>query len=200
MFDCLIGTIKEIKEQHVTLLVNGIGFGLSVPQTNNLEKNKSTEFYTYLHWNSENGPSLFGFQEEIDRIVFLMIIDCSKIGPKIALSVLENMTANEFLETISSQDEKRLSTINGIGEKKAENIIMQLKHKVSKLISSGTIKPSQTSGLSNYQTLSDALLSLGYTRQEITKTIQNLSKEANDKSLSFDQLMRRALSFLSKGI
>lgn len=199
MIDYLIGTVKGIKEQSITVFVNGVGFNVFTPKVTNIENNKPVELYSYMHWNAENGPSLYGFKEELERTVFLMIIDCPKIGPKIALSVLQQMSANEFLEVISTQDEKLLSSVNGIGEKKAENIIMQLKHKVSKLIASGDIKPAAESDFAQFQTLNDALTTLGYNKQEITKAIQKLTKETAGESLKFDQLMRRALAFLSKG-
>lgn len=207
MIDYLVGKVKDIKDNKVTVLINGLGLSVSTPNATQIKLNDNVELYSYMHWNAENGPSLFGFKEELDRTVFLIIISCSKIGPKIALNVLNQMSASEFLEIISSQNEKALSRINGIGPKSAENIVTQLKHKVSKLISEGNIKPS--SSLSHFQTLNDALLTLGYTRQEITKVLQDQSlqdQSLQDRSLQggsnngFDQLLRRALSILSKSI
>ena len=67
----------------------------------------------------------------------MLVIGCSGIGPKIALAVLAHLGAQGFVEVVSCGDERALSKVNGIGPKKAEQIIVQLKHKVSKLISSG---------------------------------------------------------------
>jgi len=198
MINYLSGSIKEISEQSLTVIINGIGYSVNTPKTDQLQVDTNIELHSYMHWNSDNGPTLYGFKTTLDKTIFLMIIDCPKIGPKIALNILNQLSANEFLEIISSQDEKRLSSINGIGEKTAENMITFLKRKVAKLISSGEIKPTEQSGFSHYNTLNDALTSLGYTKQEVSKAIQKLSKE-NEK-LTFDQLMRRALSFLSKGL
>ena len=69
-----------------------------------------------------------------------MIIDCPKIGPGIAINILSQISAGQFLEIISSHNEEALSSINGIGPKKAEQIIVTLKSKVAKLLTSGQIK------------------------------------------------------------
>ena len=199
MIDYVIGQIKKVEETSLTILVNGLGLAFQIPHTQNLKEGDSVELYSYLHWNSENGPSLFAFRTKLEREVFLMIIECSKIGPKIALSILSQMPPEEFLEVISSADEKKLSSINGIGLKKAEQIIIQLKHKVAKLITSGKIKIEEKHNFAQWQNLSEALISLGYNRQEINQAIVHLRKEKT-QNVSFDQLLRRSLSFLSKGI
>src|SRR3972149_1046530 len=115
MIDYINGKIKEIREKSVTLDVQGFGVALSMPQAEKLVKDSLVTLYTYLHWNAENGPSLFGFHCELDRKVFLLIIECPKIGPGIALNILSQFTAGQFLEVIATQNEKQLSSINGIG-------------------------------------------------------------------------------------
>ena len=197
MIDYVIGIVKKVQDLSLTILVNGLGLSFKIPQTQNIKEGEKIELYTFFYWNSEKGPSLFAFQSEIERTVFLMIIDCPKIGPKIALSILSQMNADKFLEAISAHDEKRLSTINGIGNKKAEQIIIQLKDKVSKLISLGQLQINENEELSHWQNLNDALVSLGYTRSEITNAIKHLGV-LKLENVSFDSLLRKSLSFLSK--
>ena len=199
MISYLCGKIKDVSEKSITLLVHDIGFLLYVPKPSGLITNNSAEFFTYLHWNAENGPSFYGFQSELERKVFLMIIECPKIGPSIALSILSQIGSNEFLNIVNSQNEKALSNVNGIGEKKAEQIIVTLKHKVSKLLTSGQISVSedQQQNFVQWQNINDVLNSLGYTKQETTQTIQHLSKKYNGENISLDQLIRAALTFLS---
>lgn len=199
MIDYVIGQVKKVKESSLTILVNGLGLSFQMAQAQGVKEGDQVELYSYFHWNSENGPSLFAFRSELERELFLMIIECSKIGPKIALSILSQMPPEEFLEVISSSDEKKLSSVNGIGAKKAEQIIVQLKHKVAKLITSGKIKVGENKSFVQWQNLSEALVSLGYNRQEINNTLVQIRKE-KIQNFSFDQLLRRSLSFLSKGI
>ena len=201
MIDYLVGKIKKINEKSITLLVNGLGFNLQIPQIKNLQENKDAEFYTYMHWNQEKGPSLFGFQQELERTVFLMIIDCPKIGPGIAVNILSQMSAGHFLEVISSQNDKALSEINGIGSKKAEQIIVNLKHKVTKLLTSGKISFDETQqDFTQWQNINDVLVSLNYSRQEISKAMQYLTEKHGGQNVPLDKLIRSALSYLSGNI
>ncbi|MBD3232053.1 hypothetical protein GF322_05365 [Candidatus Dependentiae bacterium] len=197
MINYLSGKIKDIKEQTVTLLVNGVGFALQVAQTKHLIKDKEAEFYTYLHWNSEKGPSFYGFSNEVEKTVFLLIIDCPKIGPGIAINILSQIDSMQFLEIVSSQNEDALSDINGIGPKKAEHIIMFLKNKVAKLLSSGQIKIGKQQNFVQWQNVNDVLTSLNYSKSEITKTMQYLTEKYSTQNVSIDQLIRAALSYLS---
>jgi Holliday junction DNA helicase RuvA len=197
MINYLVGKIKEVKEKSITLLVNGIGFDLNVAHTKNLQKNKEIELYTYLHWNQEKGPTIFGFQEEIEKTVFLLIIECPKVGPSIAMKILSHINAGEFLEIISSQNDKALSKVNGIGTKKAEQIIVNLKNKVSQLLTSGKLPAQSQQDFTMWQNVSDVLVSLNYSKPEITQAMQHLTQKHSGQNTPLDQLIRSALSFLS---
>ncbi len=199
MISYLSGKIKDVGDRTITLLTSDIGFLIHVSHPANFSVNNSAELFTYLHWNTENGPSFYGFQTELERKVFLMIIECPKIGPSIALNILSQIGAGEFLNIVSSQNEKALSSVNGIGEKKAEQIIVTLKHKVTKLLSSGQINilGDQQQNFVQWQNVNDVLCSLGYTKQETSHALQHLTKKYNGENASLDQLIRSALTFLS---
>lgn len=198
MISYLCGKIKEVSEKTITLLVNDIGFLLYVPQAGSLHKDSTAEFFTYLHWNPENGPSFYGFQTDLERKVFLMIIECPKIGPSIALSVLSQIGANEFLNIVSSQNEKMLSSVNGIGGKKAEQIIVTLKHKVTKMLASGQISVSESQQeFVHWQNVGEVLTSLGYSKQETSQALQHLTKKYTGENISLDHLIRSALTYLT---
>lgn len=198
MINYLIGKIENIAEKTLTIVTNGIGFQLQVPNTKPFEANKEIKIYTYMHWNQEKGPSFYGFHDELERQIFLMVIDCPKIGPSIALSILSQIPPTRFIEIITSQNEEALSSINGIGEKKAEQIIMQLKRKVSKLISSGQLNLSeQQQDFTHWQNVNDVLISLNYSKPEIAKAMMYLTEKYSDQNYPLDKLIRSALSFLS---
>lgn len=193
------GTIAEIKDQAVVIDVNGIGYLIAVPTSIKFHTGQKVALATHMHWNQEQGPSLFGFEHEFERTVFLLIIGCSGIGPRIALAILAHLGAQSFLEIISAGDERALSKVNGIGPKKAEQIIVTLKHKVSQLISSGQGSFDDKKAKS-WQEVSQALESLNYTRTEISHAMQYLTAHHAGADLPFDQLLRQALGFLSKRV
>jgi holliday junction DNA helicase RuvA len=196
MIGMLFGKIESVSGKSIILMVNGIGFSLSVPNVQKMEKEKETTFFTYLHWNQEKGPSLFGFQSELEKTVFLMVIECPKIGPSIALNILSSMSAEQFLEVVTSQNEAALNAINGIGAKTAEQIVMHLKRKAAKLVSSGEVATG--GGFVQWQQINDVLVSLNYSKQEITKALNYLAEAHQGQEVSLDQLIRASLSFLSQ--
>lgn len=197
MIHCITGIIKDIKEQSLIIDIGSIGFNIIVPITAKFQLGQSVSLLTYLHWNQEVGPSLFGFENEFDKTIFLLIINCSGIGPKIGLSVLTHLGSQGFIDAINTADEKALSRVNGIGSKKAEQIIVALKHKVVRLISSGKCSAD---GLKSqvWQEVSQALESLNYSRSEITNAMHYLAGNTTTEEPSFPLLLRSALSFLSK--
>lgn len=197
MINNLVGTVKEVKDQAITVDIGAMALQVAVPQESLFQTGSQVKLHIYMHWNQEQGPSLFGFQDELEKKVFLMIIDCSGIGPKIGLAVLASMSPQHFLEIIQSGNEKALSKVNGIGAKKAEQMIVQLKHKVAKLLESG-IQITGSAQLTHWQNLTQVLESLNYSRGEIAAALKHLRDSEPQTDAPFDQMMRRALSFLSK--
>jgi Holliday junction DNA helicase RuvA len=197
MIQYISGTIKEVIEHGVILDVGPMGLHVFVPSSTKFHPGQTVTLSTYVNWNTETGPSLFGFEHDFERTAFILIIGCPGIGPKIALTVLEHLGAKGFLETVNTEDAKTLSKVNGIGPKKAEQIIVHLKHKVCQLISSGCGYPHDGAA-KIWQEVSQALESLHYTRTEISHALQHITTHHGTEMPTFDQLLRQALSFLAK--
>ena len=197
MINAIHGIVKEITENIITVDIGNLGFGIQVPQSSHFQIGQKVELLVHMHWNQENGPSLFGFNSTLEKTVFLLITSCSGLGPKLAMAVLAQLGAAEFLEAVQSGNEDALSAVSGIGAKKAEQIIVQLKHKVAKLIESGiSLGGSQT--LEQRYNISQVLKSLNYSKQEISAAMNYLNDTYPNNTVAFDQLMRHALGFLSK--
>lgn len=127
----------------------------------------------------------------------MLVISCSGVGPKLGLAVLEDLGPQAFLDAVTEENDRALSKVSGIGAKKAEKIIVLLKHKVAKLIQSGAICQS-TGKVSRMHEITDVLKSLNYSRPEISAAMNHVNKKHAGQDYSFDQLIRYALSFLSK--
>lgn len=201
MFSYLRGKITAVSEGTVTLDVQGVGFAFQVPSPEFFQGKQDISVPVHMHWNSDNGPSLYGFSSELERTVFLLITSCSGLGPKIGLAVLHQLSPGAFLQAIQEGDDKSLSSVSGIGAKKAEQIIVQLRHKVTKLIDSGVVlEQGAHESLEQWKNLTQVLQSLNYSRQEIESTLAHLRKEGGGAAAPFDALMRQALSFLAKKV
>jgi Holliday junction DNA helicase RuvA len=156
------------------------------------------EVFTYLVWNSETGPALFGFCSEIERQAFKILIDCPKIGPVLSMNILTQIPAKDLFLLIFQEDESALSKINGIGPKSAKNMISFLKEKAAQFLRKNIIVgiDSSENGKAFLLDVKEALSSLGYSSQEINSVILELSKDKN--ITSFDQALRQAFSFFQK--
>jgi Holliday junction DNA helicase RuvA len=201
MLSYLRGTICSILQNAIILDTHGIGFSFQVPSPEFFQGKKEVTVPIYMHWNAENGPSLYGFSSDLEKTVFLLIISCSGLGPKIGLAVLHQMSPGAFLQAIQEGDHKALSGVNGIGAKKAEQIIVQLRHKVAKLVESGVaLEGEAQASLEQWRNITQVLESLNYSRQEIERALSHLRETGGGKAPSFDGLVRKALSFLAKKV
>jgi len=201
MINFLHGTIRETKEQGIVLDIGPMGFDIQVANSAVFKTGDTVDLFTHLHWNQEHGPSIFGFQSEIDKQVFQLIISCSGMGPKVALAVLHQLGAATFIQTIQTGNEEILSKVSGIGPKKAEQMIVHLRQKVKKMLSGGiTIDSTSIQAGQQLNDVINALESLNYSRPEINKAMKYLSEECAYTTLPFEQLVRKALSLLSKRI
>lgn len=197
MIHSLHGTITHKAEKQVVCRVNdGISFGLAVADESAFILNRKTDIFVHLHWNQEQGPALFGFATADQKELFILITSCPGIGPKLALTMLGHLSPEQIITALIQNDAQQLSTVPGIGLKKGEQLCFALKNKVEKLLTSGTME--LTSGVATqWKELSAALESLNYSRAEIVHALDHL-RSSDQASASFDHLLRKALSFLSK--
>jgi len=198
MISYIKGNIRSISDQQIFIIsdVLQIGFTIGVVQSSCFSIDKEVELYLYMHWNQEQGPSLYGFPTIKERELFALINSCSGIGPKMALTMLGQIDAALFISAIQSHDIKALSQLKGIGAKKAEQLILQLKDKVDGFVS---VHKIQAVGAARHLIqIGDVLQSLNYSRPEIQQTIAYLRDRQYESEPSFDRVMRSALSFLSK--
>lgn len=198
MINHIKGTVSAIEQGSITVDVAGIGFGLSITTPEQYIVSQQVNLAVYMHWNQETGPQLFGFSSSIERQAFILIISCSGIGPKIALSILSQMSPHEFLAAISLADAQKLSSLKGIGLKKAESMILQLQDKVKKVAETLPNLQEDNLPLAHIKNITEVLISLHYSRHEIGHAIEHIKQNGSFASAPFDDLLRRSLTFLSK--
>lgn len=196
MVEYVTGIVKQLDEGLLILEVGFIGFTIQVPITMNAIQSKELQLYIHLHWNQETGPSLYGFSTQREKRIFLLVTDCPGVGPRIGMAVLSELGVDRFLEAIQAGDIKALSSVNGIGAKKAEQMVLSLKHKVAQLIKSGFEVSAATT--IQWQEVMQVLESLHYTKTEVAQALQYVQAQSKESNMPFDGLIRTALSFLAK--
>jgi Holliday junction DNA helicase RuvA len=201
MIEQITGTVQAIAPQKLVITVaGGIGLGVSVPSEQLATIGQVISLYAYMHWNAENGPSLYGFMTETDRQVFLAIINCPGIGPKIGLGILQAMPAGTFIGAIACDDTKALCAVPGIGARKAEGIIVALKGRLDAIAGATLAEQAPASAAhANLLEVTRALSSLGYERMEITRALATLKKVENLEQQTVAMLLKKALAALARG-
>ncbi len=201
MLSFVQGKVISVDQQSITVQSGDFGLSLATARPEAYQKDQEVKVAVYMHWNQEQGPTLFGFASELEKKVFLLITSCSGIGPKIGLAALSQLSPSDFLTAIQEGNDKALSAVSGIGPKKAEQMVVQLRDKVAKLVETGVTEGVQgATALEDWKNVTQVLKSLNYSRPEIDAALSFLRKEHGGKACSFDELIRHGLSFLAKRV
>ncbi|MBY0110307.1 MAG: Holliday junction branch migration protein RuvA [Candidatus Babeliaceae bacterium] len=200
MISTLKGIVQSQKNDAMVLQIAGFGLQVHIPENVIASIGSEVQLYTYFHWNQDQGPSLFGFFEVGQRDLFVQLISVSGIGPRMALALISAFSATALIEALISGNIALLSSVSGIGRKKAELLILSLKDKIQKMEFSSGSPDTQSLGLlsMHMRDLTDALISLGYSRQEILLAVEQLRALDGISKMSFDQLLRKSLQLLAK--
>ncbi len=198
MISFIRGKIVEITETAITVDQQDIGFLLFVVNCSSFVLGQSVELFIQLVWHQDQGPALFAFTTKDERMLFNLLISCSGLGPKIALAALASMSPSSIVRAIEMKDAKALSTIPGIGMKKAESIILQLKDKVDRLVKQGFAIDNAAS-FENLKNLGQVLSSLGYAQKEVSDAVQYTKVQLQDlPQAPFDEWLKKSFSYLAK--
>jgi len=131
MYAYLKGIVSYTEPDAVILDVNNVGYRVYVPNTllAALNVGDMITLYTYTCVR-EDAFILYGFESRDDLELYKMLINVSGIGPKMGISILSVMDANDVRSAIMLQDAKLLSSAPGIGAKTAGRIILELKDRI----------------------------------------------------------------------
>ena len=197
MIVSLKGILVNKNPSEAIIDVNGVGY-LCFISNNTYDslplKGVEVSLLIY-HQISENSQNLYGFSDEVEKDMFLMLISVSGIGPKTGINLLSSVSPNEFKRRLVAGEVELLSALPGIGPKTARRIIVELKDKlVSYSDNSMPIENSENS--ESYQDAYDALKSLGFNINEINKCLSALTESNVD--FNTQDLIKEALKVLKK--
>jgi Holliday junction DNA helicase RuvA len=203
----LSGTLLSKQATSVILDVGGVGYEITIPVSTfyDLEDPGATvqlRIYTHVR---EDALQLYGFKTARERELFMRLISVSGIGPKLGITLLSGMSADEMIASIRTNNLARLTLIPGVGRKTAERLVIELRDKVASLSSpeleeelgagtaEGAALPTEDSMRSD---VLSALLNLGYQRSSAEKAVTAALDEGGD--ISVESILRRSLRKLAK--
>jgi len=186
---------KLIARHPNQVIVDAMGVGydvtISVPTFSELPP-AGGEVSLHIHTHvREDQIALYGFLRPEEKNLFEKLIGVSGIGPKLAITILSGMPADEMTAAIRGNDVARLTKIPGIGRKTAERMVLELRDKLPPV---GTDQVHVIPSLSAIQEdVLSALMNLGYQRAGAEKALLSIEKNG-----SFDTMFRAALAVMSK--
>jgi Holliday junction DNA helicase RuvA len=204
MLDRLRG--KLIEKNYTKILVEtggGLGLRLLTPLSTALSlpaEGAEVTLHTRLILRQES-VELFGFLTKLERESFDVLTSVSRIGPRLALTIISAMGPGELELALTNQDISRLSSIKGIGTKTAERILVELKDKTSRLrdLQAGEGGGHRPQGAPGPATAlgeaAMALQSMGFSKAEAEKALKAvIAKSGPDQGI--ETLIREALKAL----
>lgn len=193
------GKVTTKGENYLVVESNGLGYEMIATMGAVFEFGKDdgeVTIPTYLKV-SEDGVSLMGFKNLSEKDLFLKLITVSGVGPKLAITILSNISVEDLCLAIATEDSKMLAKVKGLGKKTAEKIILELREKVGSI--AGAKLPLEMGAIagidqSAIEDASNALMSLGFTAGEAMKLATKQAKEGD----TAEQIIKKCLKDMAR--
>jgi holliday junction DNA helicase RuvA len=193
----LRGTLLAKHPNQAIVETHGVGYeiAITVPTFSELPA-AGTEVALHIHTHvREDALSLYGFLRVAEKHLFEKLLTVSGIGPKLAITILSGMPADEMVGAIRGGDVARLTRIPGIGKKTAERMVLELRDKLPPPMGAAEVSVTAPSPMED--DVLSALLNLGYQRATAERALQAAARGGKGPP-SFEILFREALAVLSK--
>jgi len=198
VYEYLTGVVSIVAPQYIVIDVNGVGYKLLVanPYRFNEDPQKKVRVYVYQAVRDDD-ISLFGFNDQDEKQLFMQLINVSGIGPKSALAILANPDHQGLIDAIANNNIGYLTKFPGIGKKTASQIVLDLKDKITAVATTGPLFATDDQEVADENpALADALAALkalGYKERDVKK----VKKHLQDKQKTTDEYLRSALRLLN---
>ena len=192
------GTLDEVTSKSIIVESGGVGYEIltydyvirKLPALHS-----DIKIFTYLDV-KEDSMKLYGFLSNREKELFIKLISVSGVGPKGALSILNELGPDNLLAAIIANDSKAISKANGIGAKTAQKVVIELKDSVSlegSIFDQGADYSSESDDAGVVSDAAQALCALGYSNTDALKAIRKI-KDVDGKTAQ--QLIKEALKYL----
>lgn len=190
----LHGTLAQKTPEHLIIDVNGVGY-LVLVSLNSFyrlpDPGRPVKLLVHTHVR-EDALQLFGFIDQAEKELFLLLVGVSGIGPRLALNILSGTPLEQLLEALEAGDLVRLVAIPGIGKKTAERLVVELRDKVKQTRAARGETAATVGG--DFEEAISALVNLGYRRNEAERAVKSAKGEGAEE---IETLIRGALKRLS---
>jgi len=208
MIGFLRGRVHSTDSGRLLLDVGGVGYELFMPDRDLARLPASgKEAFVYVHTAfRDDAISLYGFTSRERRELFLLLIEVSGVGPRLAMNALAGISAHDLLGALARGETAVLQAIHGVGKKTAARLCVDLKDRAAKLLKESGIPAGEDSAAEG-DTLAatdsitadavSALVNLGWRPQDAEKTVMAVRRELPE-SADIQKIITAAMARLSK--
>lgn len=183
MFYSIRGKLLLIGQSFVAIECGGVGYRCytsTTTQSTLPPLGNEAMLYTHLVVR-EDAMELYGFATENELECFKLLITVSGVGAKMAISILSVLSVEQLVLAVASSDINAISRAQGVGKKKAERIVLDLKDKIKAFDNvlpsasfTSTVVPAMPVITGNIPKAVEALAVLGFTANEVTPLLEKM--------------------------
>lgn len=133
---------------------------------------------------------LFGFDGDAERDIFERLLAASGVGPRLALAMVSTLGGSRVARAIREADLAALCTVPGVGKKKAERIVLELKDRLADVAATGVPAAAAPA-----EQAVQALVNLGYGQPEADRAVRQFL--SHDGTAEPAEVIRGALRLLT---
>jgi Holliday junction DNA helicase RuvA len=202
------GVLERLEPTRIVVDVSGVGYELHIPLSTFAElPDLGKTVVLQVHSHARDGAiELFGFASLAEKKAFQLLLRASRVGPRLAQTVLSGIAPERLVEAIRGGEVAPLRAVPGVGSKMAQRLIVELRDRVDDLAGevgldgdTTQVRGAAVAGTGDAareQTLS-ALLNLGYPRSQAEQVIEDAAREVG-ADVGLEPLVRAALRRLSR--
>ena len=197
MYAYIRGIVSDITQDRAVLEAAGVGYELFAGRKtlDKLILGEEAKLYTHLHL-AEGVQALYGFYTEEEREMFRRLISISRVGPKLAVSVLSVMEPSDVISAVVTDNPTAFDPVQGMGRKMAQRVILELKEQV-KDAPLPVGKPGQAVQIGVAENIRaeavQALVALGYDGLNASRAVSAVEEAKN-----VEELITKALRKLAR--
>ena len=191
MYAHIRGEVAELFPDRAVIDAAGVGYELfcSGKTLDTLRAGSQAKLLTHMHM-AENVMALYGFADDAERAMFRRLLSVTRVGPKLALSVLSVLTPADVAAAIVTENAAAFARVPGMGKKTAQRVLLELKEKVDAQETAGA-GGAENSG-QRAQAVA-ALVNLGYDGASASRAVM-----AVERADSIEELITQSLRKLAK--
>ncbi|RMG54507.1 MAG: Holliday junction branch migration protein RuvA [Acidobacteria bacterium] len=193
MIASLKGTLIAKQPTSIIVDVQGVGYEVRIPVSTYYELGEvgsAVSLFVYTHVR-EDAIQLYGFRTQREKELFMQLIGVGGVGPKLAITILSGLSADDLIMAIRTNALAKISSIPGIGKKTAERLVVELRDKLAPLSSEEAeaayvqASAAEEADEAVKRDVISALMNLGYARSVAERAVTSTMAAESDHSMEW---------------